>query len=531
VLSSERDTEEELRQLAANMQSALDVSEIRYRLLTETAFDGIVVSEDGVIYEANNGCGEMFGYSRDELNGKPLEDLLADESGVEMRQRIHDRMSGKYDIVGRHRDGRKMFIEATDKTYKIDGRSQRITALRDLTEKHELDHQYRQAQKMEAVGRLAGGVAHDFNNLLTVISSYASLLIEETAPSSAMRGDLLEILGAAESAATLTRQLLAFSRQQVLAPRVLDINESVRRAESMLQRVIGEDVELSTALDEHAGCVLADFGQIEQVIMNLALNARDAMPSGGVLTISTKALELRDEHRIEHPGATPGQFVTLAVSDSGMGMDAATKARIFEPFFTTKELGKGTGLGLATVYGIVTQSAGFIEVESAAGKGTTFKILFPRVDDTPEPIKAPIVPLDDAGTETILLVEDVDGVRAIERRVLQRKGYSILDAADAASAIRVVENHPEHIALLLTDVVLPGMGGRELSEIIKRARPHIKVLFTSGYTNDAVMLQGIVEQGVEFMQKPFTPDTLTRRVREVLDSANAGSATAQPPDA
>ncbi|MDP3911069.1 MAG: response regulator [Gemmatimonadales bacterium] len=391
---------------------------------------------------------------------------------------------------------------------------------RDLTAYKKLEHQFRQAQKMEAVGRLAGGIAHDFNNVLTAISGYTELLIEEAAPQDPRRGDLEEIRTAAERAAGLTRQLLAFSRQQVLEPRVLDLNAVVAGMDKMLRRILGEDVELAAALAARLGRIKADPGQIEQVILNLAVNARDAMPGGGKLTIETADVELDDAYAGEHVAVVPGPYVMLAVSDTGTGMDAETKAKIFEPFFTTKGPGKGTGLGLATVYGIVKQSGGNLWVYSEPGQGATFKVYLPRVDEPaerPAAAAAPARPI--AGTETILVVEDNESVRRLVRTVLSGHGYTVLEAAEPAEALALVGRHGGEIALLVTDVVMPGMSGRELAQQVEAVRPDLLVLYMSGYTDDAIVNHGVLEAGVAFLQKPFTPAGLLRKVREVLDGA------------
>jgi len=389
----------------------------------------------------------------------------------------------------------------------------------DITERKALEMQLLQAQKMEAVGLLAGGVAHDFNNVLTAIGGYAELVREDLPGEDARRHDVEEILRATERAATLTRQLLAFSRRQVLAPRVLDLNGVVAGVDNMLRRLIGADVELRTALAPELGAVRADPGQLEQVIMNLVVNARDAMPRGGKLTLETANAELDESYALEHPAVVAGPYVMLAVSDSGVGMDAATQARVFEPFFTTKEKGKGTGLGLATVYGIVKQSGGNIWLYSEPGRGTTFKIYLPRVDQPPEqPAAAPAPRAAPRGSETVLLVEDDEAVRALARKMLAAHGYTVLAAASGAEALKLAADHTGPIHLLVTDVVLPGMSGRELATRFQSVRPGLKVLYTSGYTDDAVVHHGVLDPGIAFLQKPFTSGTLARKVRETLDS-------------
>jgi signal transduction histidine kinase len=384
------------------------------------------------------------------------------------------------------------------------------------------EEQLRQAQKLEAIGRLAGGISHDFNNLLSVILSYGEGMLAAPDLPSGCRADLEEIVKAGERAAALTRQLLAFSRQQVLEPRQLDLNEVLTGFERMLGRLLGEDIDLRLALAPGIGAVHADRGQIEQLVLNLVINARDAMPAGGNLTIETRDVELDEAYANDHFDVVPGPYVLLGVSDTGVGMDRETQAKVFEPFFTTKPPGKGTGLGLSTVFGIVKQSGGSIWIYSEPGRGTTFKIYLPRVraaarDETGARAATP------RGSETILLVEDDVQVRAVASRILSRGGWTVLESASAADAVRIAREHPAPIDLLLTDVIMPGMNGRQVADAILAVRPGTRILFMSGYTDDVVLHHGGLEPDVDFVQKPLTPEHLARKVRQVLDQPGPGA--------
>jgi two-component system cell cycle sensor histidine kinase/response regulator CckA len=390
----------------------------------------------------------------------------------------------------------------------------------DVTEQRVLENQFRQAQKMEAVGRLAGGVAHDFNNLLMVIGGYTEQLLEHTGKRDAMYPKVEAIHHATERAASLTRQLLAFSRKQLLELKVVDLNVIMADMERLLRPLIGERIELVTVPAADLGRTRADAGQIEQVIMNLVVNSKDAMTEGGRLTIQTANANLGgDDFRREYSYIQPGAYVMLSVSDNGHGMDKETQARIFEPFFTTKEKGKGTGLGLSTVYGIIKQSGGYVLVQSEPGHGTTFRIYLPRVEESAEPVgMVRISQPQHGGSETVLLVEDEESVRQLVRETLETKGYTVLEASNGEAALQIVTHHSEPIHMLITDVVMPGMSGRELSARLCATHPQTKVLYLSGYTEDAIVHEGVLEPGTAFLQKPFTLHMLSRKVREVLGS-------------
>src|SRR6266542_4025122 len=506
-------------------------SEASYSALVEQAPLGIYRSTPaGRFLSANAALARILGYDSpaELLTLDMARDVYAD---TDERRRLveHDTYTDKvYDeleATWKKKDGTRIRVQLSVRASRdTDGRVAFYEAfVRDITTQRQLEAQLAQAQKMEAIGRLAGGVAHDFNNLLTVILSYSDLLLEDLPKGSATGEDIGQIRKAAQGASELTRQLLAFSRQQVLQPKVVDLNAAVSGIERLLGRVLREDIQLRCTLAADAGTVRVDPGQLEQVLMNLAVNARDAMPQGGQLTIETANVDLDEAYMRAHPVAAPGSYVMLAVTDTGMGMDAATQARIFEPFFTTKDVGKGTGLGLATVQGIVQQSGGFIWVYSEPSHGTCFKVYLPRVD---EPVStAANVPIESTrGTETVLVVEDVAAVRAVSRKMLERYGYRVLDAGDGDVAVRVADESGEHIHLLLTDVVMPNVNGRDLAALFAKTRPTTKVLFMSGYTDDAIVRHGILQEGIAYLQKPFTPESLARKVRAVLDAGAARSA-------
>jgi two-component system, cell cycle sensor histidine kinase and response regulator CckA len=500
-------------------------SEELYRDLVENALD-IIYTHDlqGNYISVNKAAERIAGYTEEEALGMNLADVVAPEYLETARQMIGAKLAGNditaYELEIIAKDGRRVAVEVNTRIIYSNGVPVRVQGIaRDVTERKQLEAQLRHSQKLEAVGMLAGGVAHDFNNLLTAIGGYSELALKRLQAGDPLRQNIEEIKKAADRATALTRQLLAFSRKQVLQPKVLDLNEVVLELEKMLQRLIGGDVELRTVLDQDLGSIKADPGQIEQIIVNLVINSRDAMPRGGRLTIETRNVYLDEDYAASHVSVKPGRFVMIAVSDTGFGMDAQTQARIFEPFFTTKETGRGTGLGLSMVYGIVKQSGGNIWVYSESGQGTTFKVYLPRIDEVAVEFTQGIEEETDLhGSETILLVEDEEMVMDITRSVLELYGYRVLTATNGNEALVVIENHKEPIDLLLTDVIMPGMSGRELADRFAESRPETKVIFMSGYTDSAIEHQGVLETGANFIQKPFATDGMARRVREVLDA-------------
>ena len=504
-------------------EQALRRSEEHYRLLFEANPQPMWVfdRETLAFLAVNQAAVDHYGWSREEFLKMTATDIRPPEEVpalLELMGRLADAPMRPGVFRHRKKDGTLIDVETLGNPMVIYGRPAVLVLANDVTERKRLEEQYRQTQRMEAVGQLAGGVAHDFNNLLTVITGYSDLLLQSLKDRTADQRRVQEIQRAAARAASLTRQLLAFSRKQVLEPRVLDLDEVVQGMAPMLSRLLGEHVTLRTPRARALGCVKADRGQIEQVVMNLAINARDAMPEGGTLTIALSDVELDGAARGGGTALRSGRHVMLAVSDTGCGMDAATRARIFEPFFTTKEIGKGTGLGLATVYGIVQQSDGAIEVESEPGRGSTFRVCLPRVEPLAESVD------DDEGAagaapgmEAVLVVEDEEVVRSLEQEVLSRHGYRVLAASDAQEALALEERCREHIALLITDVVMPGRSGRELAQEFLRRRPETRVLYVSGYANDAYVSRGLLESGTWFLQKPFSTEALARKVRDILD--------------
>lgn len=505
-------------------EEALRDSEERYRLLFERNFAGVIrTTVDGRVLECNQSFARIYGYeSIEEVLPVNVKDFYYEVSG---RAAFLDRLMREKVVVGyeyraRRKDGKSAWVLISSSLVEDEKQGTTIlSTILDITRWRELGEQLRQAQKMDAVGQLAGGVAHDFNNMLQIINGYSELLLDELPAQDPSRELVKEIKNSVDRSASLTRQLLAFSRQQVMTPEVLDLNKVVLNSNKMVRRLIGEDIELIMLEGFGLSRVRVDSSRIDQVILNLAVNARDAMPHGGKLTIETANVQVDEEFARDHIPMTPGPFVMLKVSDTGCGMDEDTKTRIFEPFFTTKEQGKGTGLGLATVYGIIKQSGGYVWVESELGKGTAFTMYFPPAevsvqDEEEVTVDAKIM----GGSETVLIVEDEKDIRWLMRKAVEAKGYTVLEAHDGTEALQVADRHTGAIHLLLTDMVMPGIGGRALAELLASRRPELKVLYMSGYTGDSVSLQGAFKLGAAFLQKPFAPDSLVRKMREVLDT-------------
>jgi PAS domain S-box-containing protein len=506
-------------------EEALRDSEERYRDLVENAHDIIYSHDLQGNYTSMNKAGEVItGYTGAEALKLNLTQTVAPEYLPKAREMLKRKLAGDrvtaYEMEIIAKDGHRITVEANTKLVYQDGLPVGVQGIaRDVTERKQLEEQLRQSQKMEAIGQLAGGVAHDFNNLLTAINGYSSLALQRIDDNHPLRGYLEEIKKAGDRAANLTRQLLAFGRKQILQPLPINLNAVVTDMNKMLRRLIGEDVQLTAKLDFALEKIKADPGQIEQVLVNLVVNARDAMPQGGNLTIETASVELDQEYANTHMGVAPGAYIMLAVSDTGTGMDEGIQARIFDPFFTTKEKGKGTGLGLSTVYGIVKQSGGNIWVYSELGHGTTFKVYLPQWKTAPQMTEAVVVePAPPTGSETILLVEDEDVVRGLAAKILEQSGYKVLAASRGAEAIRLCLQRTESIDLLLTDVVMPETSGKEVADRVTELLPGLRVLFMSGYTDESIVHQGVLDSNVEFIQKPFTPTALIKKVREVLDS-------------
>ena len=520
--------ESKVRAARRRAEEDLHASEARYSELFENSplpmwvFDRITLQ----FLAVNAAAVRQYGYSRDEFARMTLEAIGPAEEAPALQ--IAGAGPPESNRIWKHqrRDRSILSVEIQAHDFSFEGRPARMVVAHDVTARLQAEEalrksegQLRQAQKLDAIGSLAGGIAHDFNNMLSVILSYASLVLDELTPGDPIRSDVDEIRRAGERAVEMTRQLLAFSRKQLLQPRVVDLNQLVMGMEKMLGRLLGADIDLAILTAPKIGRVFVDPSQIEQIVMNLVINARDASPQGGKVSIETLDAVLDDAYAAQHVGVTPGSYVMLAVTDTGVGMDRETQSHIFEPFFTTKEQGQGTGLGLSTVFGIVKQSGGHIWVYSEPGRGTTLKVYLPRhegeLDGNSEP---PPEPGDLRGQETILLVEDEEQVRALVRSVLRRNGYNVLEAQNGGEAFLICEKYAARIDLLLTDVVMPRMSGREVAERLLHLRPALRVLFVSGYTENSVVHHGVLDSGVSFLPKPFTPAALLRKVRAVLDA-------------
>jgi len=508
------------------MEAALRQSEERFRrAVLEAPIPIIIYADDGHILQVNRAWLDQSGYTEEEV--RTIDDWVSRACGEDaplVREEIRGLYQMESGVVEREAtirtgSGRQRIwrLSSAPLGPLPGGARVAITMAMDITERRSLEEQLAQSQKMEAIGQLAGGVAHDFNNLLTVISGYSNILLQTLAEADPAHAQVKEIARAAERAEALTRQLLAFSRKQILRPANVDLNATIRDSERMLRRLAGECIEIRLALAPAEMCVLVDSGQLTQVIMNLVVNARDAMPHGGVLTIETSEAEFSADDVESHSGVAPGHYVRVGISDTGVGMDEATRARIFEPFFTTKGPGSGTGLGLSTIYGIVRQSNGYIQVYSEPGHGTAFHIYLPRLFEQPAPAPERAAAPPKGGGETILLVEDEPALRKLACEVLRRAGYQVMATAGGEEAVRACEQAREPVALLITDLVMPGMSGRELAGRLEALRPELRVLYMSGYSNHAALAAGILEGQVPFLQKPFTPGALAEKVRQVLD--------------
>jgi two-component system cell cycle sensor histidine kinase/response regulator CckA len=514
-----------------NLEDALRASEQRYDHLFENAPAAIFTTDLDLNFTSLNGAAEMLtGYSRDEMKTLNVAAIVAPETLDVVRRKLEEQQRGRpasmYETEIVTRAGLRVPIEVTARlVYRGDTPIGTLGIARDISERRRLEQELRQAQKMEAIGRLAGGLAHDFNNLLTVIMGHSQEMIQRLPPDDPSRADADQVLSAGELAAGLTRQLLAFSRRQIVAPQVLDLNAVVGMLMPMLRRLIGEDVNLDIRTGPERYAVKADAGQLEQVIMNLVVNARDAMPHGGTLTIETTCALIEPSAVVDRSFMAVGRYALLVVRDTGQGMDGETKAHLFEPFFTTKEPGRGTGLGLSTVYGIVKQNEGYVFVDSEPSAGTTFRVYFPRRDaDEIAPALGPRTPRKTTGgSERILLVDDDDGVRRFAARMLSSRGYEVLSASSANEAIEIAQKHEGTIHLLLTDVIMAGSNGGALATTLRAFRPGLKVLYMSGDTTEAIVDHGMVDPSVAFIGKPFTAQHLAEKVRETIDRVGGSS--------
>lgn len=505
-------------------ENAVRQSEHRFHELFENAKDILFTLDlEGNVTSLNRSAEEVMGWSRSEARHINIKSLVAPEHinlCSQMMQRIlNEEPLQHFEITMLRKDGRKVLLQTSARLIYSNGEKQGIQGMaRDVTERRQLETMVQQSQKLEAIGRLSGGLAHDFNNLFCVISGHTELLTERMEAADPAVRNLMQIKKAVDSASSLTRQLLAFSRKQVFHPRILDLNAVVVETKNMLGRLVGENIEFFTSLLPTLGNVRVDPVQIEQVLVNLVLNARDAMLQGGKLTIETRNIDLEEGARSKRTIVPAGNYVVLSVTDNGCGMDEEAQSRIFEPFYTTKELGKGTGLGLATVYGIVKQSGGFIWVYSELGQGTTIRVYLPRVENSPAPLSLGN-PRSEVrqGTETVLLVENTEPLRNLAKELLKSSGYAVLDAENGKEALRIASAFGGTIHLLLTDVIMPGMGGKQLAEQLTSLRPATRVLYMSGYSNDGIVQSGILKGGALLLEKPFTREILLRKVRQALD--------------
>ncbi len=513
-------------------ERALKYREIEFRDLFENAPNGILTLDaSGKVMRANRRVQEIFGMSREDVLGRNVDDFFLKISPFpdDTRKLLKRVKSGEHihneQLEIQKADGQRGWISVSVTAILADNGEilgQRISLI-DISQQKLLERQLQQSLKMEAIGRLAGGIAHDFNNLLTVMAGYMDLIQKQFNKSDPLYQDLDQVCKAIDRASELTQQLLAFSRRQIIKPRIINLNDVVRNLEKMLRRILGEDIEFHADLDDGLGNVHADPAQIEQIIMNLVVNARDAMPEGGILTIETYNVDLDANYARTHMGVEPGPYVMLSVSDTGVGMDEETISHIYEPFFSTKKEGMGTGLGLSMVYGIVRQNKGTIWVYSEPGKGTTFKIYLPRAEKAVDPITEHAQEtVNLQGNETILLVEDEEAVRKLARRCLEENGYTVIVASNGEEALRLIQQSQPQIDLMVTDVIMPGMSGKELYEQLSRLMPGLRVLYVSGYTDNAIVHYGVLEPGTNFLQKPFKPDALIKKIRQTLEKPEQG---------
>lgn len=507
-------------------ETSLRASEEHLRAILDNALDGILTFDPaGLIESANPAAERIFGYAVAELVGRPLQDLVFTTDASEASPDAL-RQPGARDLVGRRKSGQAFPMGVSVSTTQSSRQRLGIAIVRDVTEPRELEAQVRQMLKTETIGRLAGGIAHDFNNLLAVILSYASIALRGVPAGTRLRSDLDEIVQAAQRAAGLTRQLLAFSRRQVLSPQVVELGGLIADMNKLLRRLIGEDIELAIAPARDLGRVRADRGQLEQVLMNLVVNARDAMPDGGTVTVETANAEV-DAERALRFGVVEGPYVRVSVIDTGIGLSPEIRAHLFEPFFTSKALGKGTGLGLATSHGIVKQAGGFIEVDSTEGHGSRFDVHLPRLAGGDVATREGRETVS-GGSETVLVVEDEPALREVTVRSLRSLGYAVLEATDGKDALRVAARYPNRIDLLLSDVIMPGLGGRKLAEQLCAVRPELRVLYASGYTDRAFLKQTALESTTGFLQKPFSLADLATKVREALDEVTPVNSAREP---